>query len=741
MKKIVYILLFFTSLNFGQTIRYVSVSGSGAHNGTSEANAYTMAEAISNAAPNTDFRVKAGNYGASNYTISTSGTAGNPIRFIGYKTTYGDITTTAGSTFEYGDTYSTADYPTLVGVRSGGNVSGTAITINGAYVEIHNFQFKDKTAGINSYGSHNKLVNVIIHDMGNYTGYSGTGVIMNGAYSELRNSYIINGVQLFTNTKGDYQIVDNNWFGCDQNQTNDYSTDYYLLFTGSGGNGADYNTISNNTIWREPGQYHQGHGLILKGHAQNNNIVNNTLLNCPLEFSFDEVSNNTVTGGIIQGTGTEGGNVDYAFILLGNGAHHNTFQNMTVTGDVGVRFSDWNDGWTPSPDTDATDAGHDNYFKNIKFINLHKGIQFAWHWYGTGTARDNIFDSCLFYGIEDELFTVERGNSGTILRNCIFANNTATTYEGGNNSLARPAGTNYPLNVTFVNSTFYSNGFSTPSGTNNLTSNPLFTNAGALDFTPQAGSPSIDSGSAATIATLDFNGDARDGSPDRGPYEYTGGADTTPPNVTSVTPQETTSTTYRTRWDVDENSKGSIVYDNNTGTVEGDYPYQTSIENSFILFHIQTIGNNPSGVNPYLTPGTTYYYRIKTEDATGNQGLSSEYSFTTLSNGDVPVIALIGESEIFLNTSETYTELGATWSDTEDGSGSATVGGDTVDDDTPGTYIVTYNYTDTDTNAAVEVTRTVYISAPSVEYFIPIRMRSDISSSRFFYINNVKKAF
>ena len=741
MKNIFYLLLFFVSLSFGQTIRYVSVSGAGTRNGTSEANAYTMSEAISNASPNTDFRVKAGNYGATNYTISTSGTLGNPIRFIGYKTTFGDITTTAGSTFEYGDTYVVSDYPTFVGVRSGNNVSGIAFTINGAYVEIHNFQIKDKISGINSYGSYNKLINVIIHDMGNYTGYSGTGVIMNGGYSELRNSYIINGVQLFTNTRGDFQIIDNSWFGCDQDRTNDYSTDYYLLFTGSGGNGADNNTISNNTVWREPGQVHQGHGLILKGDSKNNNIINNTILNSPLEFSFNEVSDNIVTGGIVQGTGTESGNVDYAFILIANGAHHNTFENMTVTGDVGVRFSDWNDGWTPSPDTDAVDAGNNNSFKNIIFKNLHKGVQFAWHWYGQGVASNNVFDSCVFYGITNELFTVERGNTGTVFRNCIIANNSATTYEGGNNSLARPANTNYPLNVSFINTTFFSNGFSTPSGTNNLTSNPLFTNAGAGDFTPQSGSPSIDAGSIATIALLDFNGLTRGSSPDRGPFEFDGGADEDAPSVLTNTVLQNTINTHRIDWTLNEPSKGRVVYDTNTGTVLADYPFLTTEEPNFLTRHIQTIGNNPSNVNAFLTSNTTYYYRIVVEDAAGNDALSSEYSFTTLSNGDIPVISLIGDSEVFLNTSETYAELGAAWSDAEDGTGSATVGGNTVNDNAVGTYIVTYNFTDSDANVALEINRTVYVSSPTTEYFTPNKMISAILGSRFFYINNVKKSF
>ena len=44
----------------------------------------------------------------------------------------------------------------------------------------------------------------------------------------------------------------------------------------------------------------------------------------------------------------------------------------------------------------------------------------------------------------------------------------------------------------------------------------------------------------------------------------------------------------------------------------------------------------------------------------------------------------------------------------------ATVGGDTVDTATPATYTVTYNFTDTATNAATQVTRSVIVSAADV---------------------------
>jgi sulfatase modifying factor 1 len=76
---------------------------------------------------------------------------------------------------------------------------------------------------------------------------------------------------------------------------------------------------------------------------------------------------------------------------------------------------------------------------------------------------------------------------------------------------------------------------------------------------------------------------------------------------------------------------------------------------------------------------------------------------------EIPVITLVGDASISINKGDTYTEQGATWTDNVDGSGNATIGGDTVDTSTVGTYVVRYNYTDAAGNVATEVTRTVVV--------------------------------
>ncbi|TYA52278.1 immunoglobulin-like domain-containing protein [Formosa maritima] len=76
-----------------------------------------------------------------------------------------------------------------------------------------------------------------------------------------------------------------------------------------------------------------------------------------------------------------------------------------------------------------------------------------------------------------------------------------------------------------------------------------------------------------------------------------------------------------------------------------------------------------------------------------------------------PVITLNGASTINLNVGESYTELGATATDNIDGNltSSIEIGGDTVNTNIGGTYVVTYNVSDAAGNDATEVIRTVNI--------------------------------
>ena len=83
-----------------------------------------------------------------------------------------------------------------------------------------------------------------------------------------------------------------------------------------------------------------------------------------------------------------------------------------------------------------------------------------------------------------------------------------------------------------------------------------------------------------------------------------------------------------------------------------------------------------------------------------------------------PSITLVGGDET-VECQGTFSDEGFTASDSNgsDLSGSVVVGGDTVDTTTPGTYTITYNVTDSGSQAAIEVTRTLTVTdsgAPTI---------------------------
>ena len=78
-----------------------------------------------------------------------------------------------------------------------------------------------------------------------------------------------------------------------------------------------------------------------------------------------------------------------------------------------------------------------------------------------------------------------------------------------------------------------------------------------------------------------------------------------------------------------------------------------------------------------------------------------------------PTITLNGANPLVVTEGTTFSDPGVTATDPEDGdiTANVVVGGDTVDENTPGTYVITYNVTDSGGLAATEVTRTVIVEA------------------------------
>jgi phosphodiesterase/alkaline phosphatase D-like protein len=79
-----------------------------------------------------------------------------------------------------------------------------------------------------------------------------------------------------------------------------------------------------------------------------------------------------------------------------------------------------------------------------------------------------------------------------------------------------------------------------------------------------------------------------------------------------------TTTVAVIEWATDEDSDSVVEY----GTSPGSYP-NSEIDLALVTSH--------SIVLTDLTPATTYYYRVKSTDASNNTATSGEYNFTTQS--------------------------------------------------------------------------------------------------------------
>ena len=117
-------------------------------------------------------------------------------------------------------------------------------------------------------------------------------------------------------------------------------------------------------------------------------------------------------------------------------------------------------------------------------------------------------------------------------------------------------------------------------------------------------------------------------------------SDTTPPVISTVTATNITSTGATIKWNLSEYATGQVEY--GTTTSYGSF---TNKETSFNYnYHIQSI----TGLNP----GTTYHYRVISEDQAGNRAVSGDFTFTTLSGPCVQAPTNTGRVTMSASVSE-----------------------------------------------------------------------------------------
>ncbi|SDS72916.1 hypothetical protein SAMN05192545_1941 [Maribacter dokdonensis] len=413
----------------GDNVFYVTTEGKSSNNGKSEQSAWDIEHGFKTAKAGDIIYIKAGNYGNKNLVVNNSGTSSNPISFIGYTNSPGDLVSNEGSTFTYGDILDSSKMPLIQGIRTNNEGKGEGIVIEQSNIYISNFQIKYYEEGLRSTGNYNIIENIIVSDVGDFNpdhstenassafdNYSGKGITLKGNYVTLRNSVVINAgaegihVKNGTNQTHSYNSV------YSDNSTN--PCDYFYLFSSS----SNDNTVDNAYIYREKGLSHKGHGLICKGEASNNKFTSFEIINTVLELSFEEVHDNLFEKGIIKGSydrniryrNTEGG------ILLANGAHHNILKDIEISEvEAIISFNDWNDGTNSV--LDINDAGNNNTLTNIQGENAEIAINFDEFAKLEGSAHNNIIENSSFKDI-NRIFQVNRPNSNNKFIQCTFEN-------------------------------------------------------------------------------------------------------------------------------------------------------------------------------------------------------------------------------------------------------------------------------------------------------------------------------
>ena len=158
-----------------------------------------------------------------------------------------------------------------------------------------------------------------------------------------------------------------------------------------------------------------------------------------------------------------------------------------------------------------------------------------------------------------------------------------------------------------------------------------------------------------------------------------------------------------------------------TVTILGDNPATVEVGSTF---------NDPGatvydqdGTSTYTTTGTvdtnlvgTYTLTYTAVDNSGNQATATRT--VSVVDTTAPVITLLGSSQVNVEVGSSYTDAGATATDNYDGDlTSQVVVVNNVDVNTLGSYTVTYGVSDSSSNAASVVTRTVNVidqTAPTI---------------------------
>ena len=479
--------------------RYVNVDAKGGGNGLSESSAWTWAEAVRNATSGQTVWIKAGlyNLAPAEYTIRNSGTVSSPIKFIGYKSTIGDISTNY-YTFTDGlesPLLNNTEMPTFDGNLV--NKVYPLLATDKNYIIVRNLQITESQYPIRVASGLGWVVeNCNIMEPNDSSG-AGTGFhfyskVFNAGIPELtnyrfKNVNVINSEMSNIFIEGRGNLIDNGKAYSDTRGGKIPQSDYLIVVQGND------NIIRNSFASTLDASGSLVHGIGIKGYESNSsgstgkktnyNLIDNCVYTgsgegyyVRNEAHYNVIKNSTASGG-------------YEGISIRTGASFNIFENLKIenqTNGVGGRHN--REIGSAVNITTQNNIIRNCTFNNIKYlISFHMSSVINAGSYKV-SLLNNKFQNCTFNDID----YMNRGEnqshpwilSGNTIENCILTNVRNENY-----------GNRIPLLqsiFTVFDHNNYWNSFTSNLGTNSSSDNPqLDVN---LKLTPSSPSSIYDGG-------------------------------------------------------------------------------------------------------------------------------------------------------------------------------------------------------------------------------------------------------
>src|SRR3989338_2097668 len=112
--------------------------------------------------------------------------------------------------------------------------------------------------------------------------------------------------------------------------------------------------------------------------------------------------------------------------------------------------------------------------------------------------------------------------------------------------------------------------------------------------------------------------------------------------ISDVSARRITESGATITWETNEDADSTVWFATSSGFVIGAAGVQMKTSSSEVEKHQIRLDD--------LKPGTTYYFRVGSEDTSGNDAVSNEFSFTTLADTEAPEISYLEAKDIATTT-------------------------------------------------------------------------------------------